>query len=180
MGTVPAKPTSYCSALLWSWAELVLPGESHGGTRWVGVPAWTVRPRAFYLCAGQRVLVHKAWTQTPQVQCAVSVPKKFRKRGVSKRRKGVHWAPGMGPPPFHGGSTALFRVVTELSTILKMSAPPFLSAQGLLLFTGQGQCLHRECLWSEIPRKPGSKLSSMTGRGPGAKSMGSGSEKILA
>lgn len=28
--------------------------------------------------------------------------------------------------PSHGGSTALFRVVTELSTILKMSAPPFL------------------------------------------------------
>ena len=49
-----------------------------------------------------------------------------RERSQEKEKGMSTGRPAWAHRPSHGGSTALFRVVTELSTILKMSAPPFL------------------------------------------------------
>lgn len=127
MGTSPPKPI--CSVPGPSeLAELVL-WESHLRDSWVGVPAWTVRPRAFYLVLARGSLFTKAWTNSSGPMCRSCSC--TRKRGVSKRRKGCPLGAWHGPTALpHGGSTALFRVVTELSTILKMSAPPFLCPGG--------------------------------------------------
>ena len=61
-----------------------------------------------------------------------------REEESGKGERDVHWVPSMGPLPFsRGGPTALFRVVTELSTILRMSASPFLCPGAAAFHGGQ-------------------------------------------
>lgn len=57
-GQNPSKPI--CSALGPSEAPPADTGDILQKGQWVGVAAGTARLRAFYLCAGQSILVHKS------------------------------------------------------------------------------------------------------------------------
>lgn len=120
----PRQAHLLCSRSLWSWlaGALGIPQRDS----WVGsLPGQSVHgPSTFVLARGS--LFTKAWTNSSGPMCrSCSCSREIT--GVRKRRKGCPLGARHGPTALlTGGPTALFRVVTELSTILRMSAPPFL------------------------------------------------------
>lgn len=105
----------------------------------------TARPRAFYLCASQRVLVHKSLDKflRPNVSQQFLQGKGEVESGNGKLwGGGACWGPSMVLPahprrvsghlPFSLGSASLSWVVTELSTIPEGGSPSFPMPRGCL------------------------------------------------
>lgn len=118
----PRQAHLLCSGPLWSWLSWCSGNPTEGLVGrgpCLDSPSTGLLP----LCWPEGPCSQKPG-QTPQVQCAAAVPAPEREESA-KGERGVHWAPGMGPPPFSRG---LHSPVPgcQLSTILKMSAPPFL------------------------------------------------------
>lgn len=117
----------------------------------------TAHPRAFYLCAGQRVLVHKSLDKLLRLDVLQPF---LHGEGEEESGNGklwggsCRWEPGMvllpascfpahpgrplGTCPPHWGSTTLFCVVTELSSISEGGSPCFPILRGCLSSWGGG------------------------------------------
>lgn len=123
--------------------------------QWVTVG--TAHSRAFYLYAGQRVLVHKSLDKLlrPDVSQPFLHGEGEEESGNGKLWGGsCLWGPGMvllpascfpahpgrplGTSPSHWGSATLFCIVTELSSISEGSIPSFPILRGCLSSWGRG------------------------------------------
>lgn len=135
MGTSPPSPSALFGPL-WSWLSWCS-GNPTEGLVGRGPCLDSLSTGLLPLCWPEGPCSQKPG-QTPQVRCAAAVPAAER-RGVRKRRKGCPLGAQHGPTALFmgGGPTALFRVVTELSTILRMSASPFLCPGAAAFHGGQ-------------------------------------------
>ena len=96
----PHQAHLLCSGPLWSWLSWCSGNPTEGLVGrgpCLDSPSTGLLP----LCWPEGPCSQKPG-QTPQVQCAAAVPAPEREES-GKGERDVHWAPGMGPPPFSRG-----------------------------------------------------------------------------
>lgn len=147
MGTSPPSPSALFQIPLElaSWCS-GNPTEGLMGR----VPAWTVRPRAFYLCAGQRVLVHKSLDKLLRSD----VPQLFlqqRDNRSQEKEKGMSTGrPAWAHRPSHGGPHSPVPGCHRAQHHPEDVSPSLPLPRGCCFSLRLGQCLHRECFSSKL------------------------------